>query len=866
MNAPLTAWRRIRAVVALYYIWLLGSAFAATGPDISKEFSIDYQIDPQAEGKNAGKTLRHTYKPDGTFFGESTGHYIYEMPTPYGATILESVDVAPNKIAQRQISLTFSEDSGGGGMMYSMDPAFGDGAGVQQFSFKFLDASKTQLQAGPRSLSIAAPLEKTVTNVESSADEAIAKLPLPPRIRQRFESFNKTKRYWGVKGHFISRDEHSTAPVTSTFAQPVARSTRLQLDGDVVPVDGRWLRYRVLYDYLKPRGGAALPDAPEALRLFSGSGLYADWLKEQSKDFDDLPGEVEDLRLILHTSAEIVATDEAELAVEHDKILAVVQSQDLLAVPILNGDQYAVLCSKLAEEEIAQRPTRSVILETDIVPTSSTRPETVYRLKNPKLGLYFVTVPAGDYNPTSGQFYDARMSAFWLSATELTRKQFQAMGMKPAHKTLHMIQEKGRELIQQLDETFLDAAVVDVSWTEATEWCRRFTEHERQAGRLPDGFIYALPSAAQSEYASKSIVDPRTASGGTTLGFTIARYPWSGGGIFKLYSRVEEMALDNLQVRKDFLRDSKIIDPVGPIGVRTDRLGNRRHEMLGIDDTALEVGIRVALRKPFPEEKLTGVSSQAAPVAYPQNAADISASNTAPAKPANSPPLAAAPASSTQGRMSGTFWKGPGRGDTLIFAEGGSFQGSAGGQTVQGSYASNSGSGEVTLTTPQGVAIYLRSADGKRLESAATIAAANPMSEVPIWTLAASVPDQAAAVTRPSTTRPNSTKVPTAAPIDNPRKSFISDTVWKSSAGDQLHFESTGDFEAVIQGQPQKGTFRRNAAGKVITTSGSRVVTYTRSTDGSQLQEESVAVNGVEAPTSDVVWVLENPNASESKP
>ena len=40
-----------------------------------------------------------------------------------------------------------------------------------------------------------------------------------------------------------------------------------------------------------------------------------------------------------------------------------------------------------------------------------------------------------------------------------------------------------------------------VQWNDATEFCRKLNTRERQAGRLPQGFHYALPSEAQREYA-----------------------------------------------------------------------------------------------------------------------------------------------------------------------------------------------------------------------------------------------------------------------------------------------------------------------------------------------------------------------------
>ena len=89
---------------------------------------------------------------------------------------------------------------------------------------------------------------------------------------------------------------------------------------------------------------------------------------------------------------------------------------------------------------------------------------------------------------------------FWLGETEVTQSQYEAvMNKNPSHF------KKGG-----------DYPVETVTWDEAMEFCRRLTQIERDAGRLPDGHEYTLPTEAQWEYAARG--------GGKSKG-----YRYSGG-------------------------------------------------------------------------------------------------------------------------------------------------------------------------------------------------------------------------------------------------------------------------------------------------------------------------------------------------
>lgn len=78
---------------------------------------------------------------------------------------------------------------------------------------------------------------------------------------------------------------------------------------------------------------------------------------------------------------------------------------------------------------------------------------------------------------------------FWLGATEVTQAQWQAfMGSNPSH----------------FAGAGGDAPVEEVSWNDVIEFCRKLTDRERATGRLPEGYVYTLPTEAQWEYACRA--------------------------------------------------------------------------------------------------------------------------------------------------------------------------------------------------------------------------------------------------------------------------------------------------------------------------------------------------------------------------
>ena len=90
---------------------------------------------------------------------------------------------------------------------------------------------------------------------------------------------------------------------------------------------------------------------------------------------------------------------------------------------------------------------------------------------------------------------------YGLAATEITQKQwFEVMGTRPW---------RGKPYVIEGD----DVAATYISWNDAVAFCRKLSERERAAGRLPAGYEYCPPTEAEWECAARAGSSSRFAFG-----------------------------------------------------------------------------------------------------------------------------------------------------------------------------------------------------------------------------------------------------------------------------------------------------------------------------------------------------------------
>lgn len=167
---------------------------------------------------------------------------------------------------------------------------------------------------------------------------------------------------------------------------------------------------------------------------------------------------------------------------------------------------------------------------------------------------------------------------FWIGQYEVTQAQWKAVMGTTVKAQLPKTKK------QMLSGEGPDQPMYLINYDEARDFCRRLTEHEQTAGRIPANWSYRLPTEAEWEYACRAGTKTATAFGdqlssrdanfdgnrpynqvekGSFLKGTspVGKYPANEWGIYDMHGNVWEWCLDGY---RDRLRGG--IDPVGSTG------------------------------------------------------------------------------------------------------------------------------------------------------------------------------------------------------------------------------------------------------------------------------------------------------------
>ena len=158
-----------------------------------------------------------------------------------------------------------------------------------------------------------------------------------------------------------------------------------------------------------------------------------------------------------------------------------------------------------SNKKMRAKPTLSVATEVPVYPDDMEplEPEAAHAKLGdsftiPELGLQIVWVKPGTFtmgSPTSesGRESDETqhpvtlINGFYLGKYEVTQDQWEkVMGSNPS-------KYRGA-----------DRPVEMVSWNDAVAFCKKLTEMEKKAGRVPEGMAYQLPTEAQWEYTCRA--------------------------------------------------------------------------------------------------------------------------------------------------------------------------------------------------------------------------------------------------------------------------------------------------------------------------------------------------------------------------
>ncbi len=133
----------------------------------------------------------------------------------------------------------------------------------------------------------------------------------------------------------------------------------------------------------------------------------------------------------------------------------------------------------------------------------------------PGLGLSLAPVPAGTFlmggtvRPEERPQRQVTLAtSFWMAATETTNRQYRQFIEESGYDGRQDGMVGGGYLAHFASASDIPAGdnypISYVSWRNAEAFCRWLTSRERGAERLPDGYVYRLPTEAEWEYACRA--------------------------------------------------------------------------------------------------------------------------------------------------------------------------------------------------------------------------------------------------------------------------------------------------------------------------------------------------------------------------
>jgi formylglycine-generating enzyme required for sulfatase activity len=202
---------------------------------------------------------------------------------------------------------------------------------------------------------------------------------------------------------------------------------------------------------------------------------------------------------------------------------------------------------------------------------------------------------------------------FWMGKHEVTQAEYrQVTGRSPSS---FSATGSSKSALVGVDTNKLP--VEWVSWNGATEFCRALSQQERQAGLLPEGWEYRLPTEAQWEYACRATTEAQYCYGPAVA--QLADFAWyvansekrphqvgqkqaNRWGLHDMHGNVLEWCRDSQRLKLPGGTDPEVTEPTpnrmvrgGHFGSPAGRCRSACATSIPPDNVANNLGFRVAL-------------------------------------------------------------------------------------------------------------------------------------------------------------------------------------------------------------------------------------------------------------------------------